>query len=186
MIHRSLALSFVRIAPALALVAVLSACSTSTQYPSFAIPSASEKAGRVSMRFPGVAVPTKRVRQAQPESLPAELDARLAAINARAVTANTAFSNTLAPAQRLASLAASSPIESDTWSTAQIRLAALTTHHSAAHVALAQLDRLAATAELAGSPKGDRDASEQLRASRAETASEQARLLTQISARLTP
>ncbi len=183
--------------PMLGLATALGGCASSTKYPSFAMPAGSQQAdseagssqGRVAMRFPGVAVPEIRAdasAQDWSEELPVELDARLAAINARAMAAGRAFSAGLGPAQQLARIAAGSAVETDSWSTAQLRLADLTSHHSNAHLALAELDRLAATVELAASRPADATDIAELRTKLAQDVGEQARLLAQISAQLAP
>ncbi|MEM7689721.1 MAG: hypothetical protein AAF291_11935 [Pseudomonadota bacterium] len=176
-------------ATSLASVLTLSACAGSrADYPSFAIPTANEEAARVSMRFPGVEVPD--VTQAPPpvEPLPAELDARLAAINRRAEAAANAFRADLDGAQSSARAGRASARESDAWANAQLRVADLTAHHSAAQLALADLDALAVTAQL-GQSAGTSTAKEgqmiaQLQTQLGQTVSEQARLLDQINAQL--
>ena len=168
------------------LVAGLSACASGSDYPSFSLPVSNTDAGRVSVRFPAVNVPPIRPDLSQPASPPAELDAALAGINARAEAANAAFASGLAPAQQLARVASMSDVESDTWSTAQLRVADLTSHHSAAHVALADLDMLTAAAELRANSKADLDALAQVKEALAQKVSQQARLLADINAQLDP
>lgn len=194
MIHARHLVRCLRTGPLLALVAaptlMLGACASGTDYPSFAIPTSDPDGARVSARFPGVSVPSPRAPRAAPEAppaeLPTELDAALAAINARALAARVAFSENLAPVQQIARAAAKSDAESDVWTTAQIRLADLTSHHSAAQVALAQIDELAATAELAQNAQTDAQAIAALRAELAPFVSEQARQLAGINALLDP
>ena len=192
MIHDACPSSAARALAALALAAglttTLGACASATDYPSFAIPSPQpDKPGRVAMRFPGVAVPEPRepdaLPEALPEALPSELDAALAANNARAVAANRAFSDTLESAQGLAALAARSPVESDSWAEAQLRLADLVSHHSAADLALADLDEIAARAELAGAAQELAEIA-RLRAELAPALEGQARWLDTINAQL--
>jgi hypothetical protein len=178
---------------ALMLATLLGGCASSAQYPSFALPEGTREAeaepGRVAISFPGVAVPALRSGKSVntwSEELPGELDARLAAINMRAMAANRAFAAGLGPVQRLARMAAGRPVESDEWSTAQVRLADLISHHSNAQLALAEVDRLAAGAELAASPAGDAAAIAELKTKLAEDVGEQAQLLGEINAQLVP
>lgn len=169
---------------AIGLAAALSACATSTDYPDFTVPAASAEQGRVSMRFPGVAVPELRAPEAPQESLPPELDARLAAINVRAQSAMAAFSANAGAAERLAQATASSSVESDSWALAQVRLADLTTYHSRAHIALADLDELAAIAELSDGTSAEAADIASLRAELESAIGEQARALNAIAAAL--
>lgn len=184
MIHRPAFSRQTRTLAALAALATLSACAHSTRYPSFAIPAATEEAGRVAMRFPGVTVPEPRVLDPEPTALPSELDAALAAINARARAAARDFSASLGPVRNLARLAAGSAPESDRWTSAQIGLAELVSHHSAADLALADLDELAARAALSQSAANEAAEIAQVRASLAPMVEEQARALAGINAEL--
>ncbi|MEL6238996.1 MAG: hypothetical protein AAFQ90_10440 [Pseudomonadota bacterium] len=104
------------------------------------------------MRFPAVAVPPENYAPTPPPAMPVEIDARLAAITARATRANEAFVAKLQPTQRFVTAAASSDVETTRWAEAQVRLADLTSHHGEARVALADLDLLAADALFALGP----------------------------------
>lgn len=163
---------------------MLGGCASAGDYPSFAIPSPqpSEK-GRVAMQFPGVAVPDPREPDMAAQALPSELDAALAAINARAMAASRAFSEGLSSTQRLATLAAGSAVESDRWTDAQLQLAELVSHHSAADLALADLDELAARAELTGTADEMAEITP-LRGAIARMVEDQARALDTINAQL--
>lgn len=136
------------------------------------------------MRFTDVAVPQTRTVHSDTRPLPAELDAALAAINARAVAANRAFSENLGPARQLAEVAARASIESDLWAKAQLSAADLTTYHSAAQLALADLDQLTATAALTQASAQDAADIAELQSGLEYTVSEQARALTAINAAL--
>lgn len=140
------------------------------------------------MRFPGVVVPDMETAPTFEEPLPAELDARLAAINTRAVAAANAFTATFDSAQTVVRAGVSSAPESDLWANAQLRVADLTSHHSTTQLALADLDALAVTAQL-GQSAGTNTANEtqmimQLQTQLDQTVSEQARLLDQINAQM--
>lgn len=166
---------------------LLGACAAKdTVYPSFSRPVTSDTAGRVAERFPDVAVPTIRAAGTPVEPLPAELDARLAAINARAAASSNAFAADLEPLRALARAASQSSRESDAWTLAQLRLADITTHHSRAHLALADLDDLTARAQLARSSAQERAMIADLHATLSQTIDEQARALSQINAQLSP
>lgn len=184
MIQRKPLFHTLKPASALVLAAALGACASSGDYPGFAIPTASESTGRVAMRFPGVNVPEPIVAPQSNEAPPAELDAYLAAIGTRATAANTAFSQKVGSARSLAQAASGANAESDLWSNAQLRLADLTTYHSRAHIALADLDALAAKAELSKSSPADKAAIEDLRAELARTLDAQAKELRTITAQL--
>jgi len=111
----------------------------------------------------------------------AKLDARLAAINAQAMAGSRAFDAGLGQVQELARAASGSRIESEEWSTALVRLADLTSHHSNTQLALAELDRLSANAELAARAPTENASIAQLRDKLAKEVGEQARLLDQIN-----
>lgn len=168
----------------LSLAGILAACASSDEYPSFAIPIDGENAGRVAMRFPGVNVPEPRPAPTTSEQLPAELDAYLTAINTRASAANNAFSRDLASTRLVAEAASAAGAESDQWTNAQVRLADLTTFHSRGHIALADLDALAARSELTQSSPSDEAAIKGLRAELSEALDRQARALADINALL--
>ena len=168
----------------LVLVVALGACASASDYPSFAIPTTDNETGRVAMRFPGVSVPEPNAAPSPAEALPAELDAYLAAISTRAKAASNAFSQNLDPAQSLAVAASAVDTESDVWTNAQVRLADLTTFHSRTHIALADLDSLAARAELSQGSPADKAAIEELRAELSRTLDGQAKALASISLKL--
>lgn len=155
-------------------------------YPSFAIPPANANAGGVSMRFPAVAVPDLRTVNEPEEALPAELDAALAAINNRAMAANAGFSASSNATNAFVAKAVGTARESDAWAEAQLRIARLVTHHSDTHLALADLDQLAVTADLAQSTPDKLAMIADLRSNLVETLAQQARQLTAISAQLEP
>lgn len=163
----------------------LGACAgSSTNYPSFAIPTASEEAGRVAMQFPGVSVPEPRDAVAQPETLPAELDARLAAINNRAMVASKAFSANLSATRTLARSADSAPPDSDRWAEAQIRIADLTLHHNKTSLASAELDALAALAQTSQATPEETGQIAQLQSSLSGILTGQAQQLAEIAGQL--
>ena len=186
MIHTLFLSSKPRSVSVLGAAVLLGACaSSSTDYPSFATPKPSEDGGRVAMRFPAVAVPDLRAVETPADSLPSELDAALAAINARAMAANSAFSANLDAAQALVSAAAGGAPEADEWTSVQIRLAELTSHHSAAQLAMADLDQLSARAELARSGPDKEAMISELQAVLSQTLGEQAQALANINAQFT-
>ena len=148
------------------------------------MPAASEEAGRVSMRFEGVTVPELPDPGAIAEEMPAELDARLAAINARAANANAAFVASAEDAQQLAYAARGADIESDRWAEAQLSLADLTSLHSEGRLALADLDVLAASAQVADAQEADLNALADMQASLVSLLDDQARFLEGLNAQL--
>lgn len=168
----------------LVLAGALGACASASDYPSFAIPTADNEAGRVVMRFPGVSVPEPVSAPAPSETLPTELDAYLAAISTRAKAASSAFSRNIDSARSLAVAASAGDTESDIWTNAQVRLADLTTFHSRTHIALADLDLLAAKAELSQGSPADRTAIEELRAELSRTLDGQAKALASINLKM--
>ena len=135
-----------------AVLASLSGCAgSSADYPPFTIPTADTQGGsssaRISISFPGVQTPEIVDASTTTQPLPADLEGRINAISARARAASEAFSANAAPASSMANSARNAPVTSDTWASAQISLADLTSHHSTARLALADLDLLAARAQ---------------------------------------
>ncbi|MEM9310261.1 MAG: hypothetical protein AAGA34_02345 [Pseudomonadota bacterium] len=116
--------------------------------------------------------------------MPAQVDARLAAISARASKANAAFADKLDPTRQLVSAAASSDIETTIWAEAQVGLADLNAHHSEARFALADLDALAATARIAQGNADDIAEISELQNRLALTLDEQAERLAGMNAQL--
>jgi len=163
---------------------LLSACAGSNaDYPSFAIPSADENAGRVSMRFPAVSVPTPADANA-PEAAPVELDAQLAAIEARAGNAGQRFDASVGSARQSIAAANGAPTDSDEWSLAQVEYADLASYHSAGRLALAELDLIASRARLADAKSDDLATIAQLQDALASTLNEQSRILAAFNADL--
>ncbi|MEO0590486.1 MAG: hypothetical protein AAFZ11_07980 [Pseudomonadota bacterium] len=177
-------LLFQTIALAVLAPALLGGCvNAKTDYPSFALPSADESEGRVSMRFPSVSVP-ETSQNAEPEAMPAELDARLAAINAQASTAGQRFDKGLESARQSIAAASDAPTDTDRWARAQVQYADLASHHSAGRLALAELDLIAARAHLTAASDDDIQALAQLQTSLATELDEQARILAAFNADL--
>lgn len=136
------------------------------------------------MQFPGVRVPEPRNTEASQDSLPKELDARLAAINNRAMTASKAFSANLSATQALARSAISASPESDRWAEAQIRIADLTLHHNKTSLAAADLDALAALAKTSKATPEETGQIAQLQSSLSGILTGQARQLAEIDGQL--
>jgi len=164
---------------------ILSACAGGDkEYPSFTIPTTGDDTGRVAMRFPAVDVPEPRDATPTAVALPAELDARLAAINNRATVAANAFSGGVEGTRALANAARPNSPESDSYSAALVRIADLASHHSTTQLALADLDQLAATAALSGSVAEESVMIDDLRSDLSRTVAQQAQLLADIAAQL--
>ena len=150
MIHLAKPTSTLAMAGLIAFGATLGGCAGAKEnYPSFAIPKSSGEAGRISMRFPAFAVKDPADPGKGAEPLPEELDARLAAINARALKADEAFSADAPMTDRLTQAAALADESSEEWAEAQVSLASLTAHHGVGRLALAELDLIAANARIA-------------------------------------
>lgn len=167
-----------------ALLALCACAGGSAQYPSFAVPTAKSEQGRVSLRFPDVAVPeipASKIDQYQ-EAMPLELDVRLATIQARADKASAAFANKLGPTREWLATSANSEVGSPGWTEAQLRLADLTTHHSEARMALAELDVIAAQARLALAPAEEWADVAKVQADLARSLDEQAAVLDEVNA----
>lgn len=163
---------------------LLSACAGSkADYPSFAIPSADDETGRVSMRFPSVSVP-ETVQNVEPETVPLELEARLAAINAQATNAGRRFGAGVEGTRQAIAAASNAPTASDRWARAQVQYADLASHHSAGRLALAELDLLASWVRLADAGDDDLRTVSQLQTSLATELDEQARILAAFNADL--
>ena len=142
----------------------LGACAgSSSDYPSFSMPAAESEAGRVSVRFPEVAVPAPSQARLPTEPLPVELDARLAAIYASALRANTEFEGSAASTGRQAQAAKALGVNSDAWAIAELSFADLNTQFSKTQLALADVDMLAAQAEIESAEPDQREAIAQLR-----------------------
>jgi hypothetical protein len=118
------------------------------KYPSFAFPAPSKDAGRVSIEFPNIVVRDPIDAGASAEALPQELDARLAALSTRALNASQSFGQSAPATAQLVDAASLAPLESDTWTDAQISLASLNSHYSKGRLALAELDILASNARV--------------------------------------
>ncbi|MEM7702081.1 MAG: hypothetical protein AAF251_09125 [Pseudomonadota bacterium] len=120
------------------------------------------------------------------DALPAELDARLAAINNRAMVASQAFSANLSATRALARAAVSASPESDRWAEAQIRIADLTLHHNKTSLAAADLDALSVMAETSQATLGETNQIAELQSSLANTLADQAQQLADIAGRQAP
>jgi len=185
MTHQTPLSNLVRNGAVLGVAVILGACAgADKEYPSFAIPTASEETGRVAMRFPAVNVPEPREARPAGEALPAELDARLAAINNRATVAANAFSGSVEGTSALAKAARPNSPESDSYSAALVRIADLASHHSTTQLALADLDQLAANAALSGSAAEESVMIDDLRSDLSRTVAQQSQLLADIAAQL--
>lgn len=151
MIHATSKADIYKIGIAAIVLAALGGCAgSSADYPSFSIPTSSAEAmgenNRVAMRFPGVESPEPIDVRKAIEPLPADIDARIAALDERASNAMAAFLDSAGAARRLADAARGAAITTDRWAAAQVSLADLSSHHSDASLALADLDLLAAQA----------------------------------------
>ena len=149
MIHTPHTLSRIAGLSLVAISVTLAGCAgAGDKYPSFAIPTPSEDVGRVSMQFPNVVVRDPIDAGTGAEPLPQELDARLAALSARALNASQSFGENAGATTQLIQAASTAAIESDAWTEAQVRLASLNSHYSDGRLALAELDILASNAHV--------------------------------------
>jgi len=136
------------------------------------------------MRFPDVTVARSIPPNPTGESIPAELDARLAVIETRASRAGAAFVADTAASRSLALAARGASVESDRWAAAQLQLAQLGAHHDAASLALADLDILAASARMAQATPEDLEVISAMQLEIGAQVDEQAQILGQINAQL--
>lgn len=135
----------------------LAACAADQErYPSLTI--AEARAQRVS----GTLSPMGSARFPDPaqsaEPLPESLDERLAALGEAGEEAQRAFASASADAARLAEAARGASALSERWMRAQLALAELTSLRSETRLALADIDLIAASAQIA--LPGDREARE--------------------------
>jgi hypothetical protein len=143
-------------AAALAMGLALAGCAgSSADFPSFAIPTSPAEGNRLSMRFPGISAPEPADASALAPPLPADLDAAIAAIAARADGARADFTAAQIVTSRRVSAARGAGVASDRWAAAEVSLADLASLHSNAALALADLDLLAAQATTNLAPPGE-------------------------------
>ena len=165
--------------------AALGACAgKSSDYPTFAMPVAESETGRVSMRFPEVTVPEPSQAKLPVEPLPLELEARLAAIYAGAMRANSAFEGSAKSTSKLALAAKGAGVNSDAWAIAELSLADLTTQFSATELALADVDMLAAQAVIESAEPEKLEAIAQLQSELIDLRNAQAGVIAAIGANL--
>ena len=121
-------------------LAALAGCATgSDEYPSLAV--------RDAERVAGTAEPVEAYIPPAPS--PAVLD-RLDDLVAAAATAHRSFLAAAPKARQRVSAARNAPVASDSWSAAQVALAALESDRARAIVSLAELDQLYAAAAAEG------------------------------------
>jgi len=162
----------------------LAACAADAdRYPSFAIPSADDDRVSATLSVPEVSLadPADSV-----DPLPDDLGAQLAALAQRGDAAHAAFTGKANAARDLARAAQGASAASDRWMDAQIALADLTSHRSETRLALADVDQLAARAQIraAGAAQADSIAATQARL--ANHVSAQTRILLALRAMVEP
>lgn len=132
--------------------ATLAGCATEPgKYPSFAIPQSADPDGQGG-RVSGTLSPAFDTALADPAELapplPEDLDARIAALAEAGEEAQRAFDRASDDASRLVDAARGTDTTSERWMRAQVALADLTSYRSRTRLALADIDSIAASADV--------------------------------------
>lgn len=128
--------------PLLLTLAVLGGCASTDDYPSLA--------RRPIERVSGTAEPVAPVVEAAPAPVAPEVAGKLAALVAKARTADAKFTAREGEARRRVAAARGAAVGSEAWSVAMVALAALESARSDAMIALADLDTIYASDAVVG------------------------------------
>jgi hypothetical protein len=123
-------------------LAAVSGCASSDDYPSLA--------RRPIERLSGTAEPVAPASEPAPTPVAPEVAGRLAALVAKAQTADAKFTARESEARRRVAAARAAAVGSEAWSVAMVALAALESARSDAMIALADLDAIYAADRVGG------------------------------------